>query len=175
MGIYETVKEGVTVREAAERYGIHVWMNRKARCPFHDDHIPSLIVTEDHYHCFGCGAHGDVIDFTAQLFDLRPYDAARKLAADFGLDPHLPPANIVRKPVAQTSERGMISSLRAYVKKLEEWKRTYAPNAPGDILDIRFIEACRNLETARNYLDSLLASGSAEREHTMKQLEKEAA
>src|SRR5262245_10355558 len=33
-------------------------VNGKIRCPFHDDHTPSLHVYEDHYHCFVCGAHG---------------------------------------------------------------------------------------------------------------------
>ena len=37
------------------------------------------------FHCFGCGADGDVIDFTARLFDLSPKEAAEKLAQDFGL------------------------------------------------------------------------------------------
>ncbi len=155
MRLFEKVKKMVSVREAAERYGVPIKRSQMARCPFHDDHIPSLMIKEDHYHCFGCGAHGDVIDFTAQLFGLRPYDAARKLATDFGIDPNLPPACVLKKPNAHITERGMISSLRAYVRKLENWKTACAPKAPGDTLDIRFIEACRNLDTAKHYLEVL--------------------
>ncbi len=175
MGIFEIVKEEVSVRAAADRYGFHIKRGRMARCPFHDDHIPSLIVKEDHYHCFGCGAHGDVIDFTARLFGLRPYDAARKLAVDFGIDPNLPPALVLKKPRVPIKEQGMISSLRAHVKKLENWKTVYAPKAPGDVIDIRFIEACRNLDTAKDYLDSLQGNDYAQREQAMEQLRKEAA
>jgi DNA primase len=40
---------------------------------------------DERYYCFGCQATGDVIDFTAKLFDLKPKDAAEKLAADFGI------------------------------------------------------------------------------------------
>ena len=43
-------------------------------------------------YCFACGAHGDVIDFVGRLFQLSPYDAARKLAADFHLTPDKPPS-----------------------------------------------------------------------------------
>ena len=40
-----------------------------ACCPFHDDKNPSMKV-DQRFHCFGCGEDGDVIDFTAKLFDL---------------------------------------------------------------------------------------------------------
>jgi len=38
-------------------------------CPFHDDHHPSLLIDgrDDHFHCFGCSAHGDVIDFVRRM------------------------------------------------------------------------------------------------------------
>ncbi|EWT04414.1 hypothetical protein N864_08110 [Intrasporangium chromatireducens Q5-1] len=41
-------------------------------CPFHEDHTPSLSVDAipDRYHCFGCGASGDVIDFVGRLHGL---------------------------------------------------------------------------------------------------------
>ena len=83
MSIYEHVKGLVTTREAAEHYGLKVNRNGMARCPFHDDHHPSMKVDE-RFHCFGCGADGDVVDFTARLFDMAPYYAAEKLAEDFG-------------------------------------------------------------------------------------------
>ena len=63
-----------------------------ALCPFHNDRHPSLYVADDHYYCFACGEHGDVIDFVGRLFQLSPYDAARKLMADFHLSPDKPPS-----------------------------------------------------------------------------------
>ena len=83
MNIYETVKSLVTVREAAERYGLNINRHSMACCPFHEDRHPSMKLDE-RYHCFGCGADGDVIDFTAKLFHLSPYEAADKLNQDFG-------------------------------------------------------------------------------------------
>ena len=82
--VFEVVKQSVTVREAAELYGIAVGRGGMACCPFHDDRHPSMKV-DARFHCFGCGADGDVIDFTARLYDLSPKEAAEKLAQDFGL------------------------------------------------------------------------------------------
>ena len=53
-------------------------------CPFHADRNPGMKV-DFRFHCFGCGADGDVIDFVAKLFQLSLRQAVEKLAADFGL------------------------------------------------------------------------------------------
>ena len=68
-------------------------------CPFHADRTPSMKLNEDYFYCFGCGAHGDVIDLVAKLFNLTSLQAAKKLAYDFGIDPDKPPAAAaLRKP-----------------------------------------------------------------------------
>ncbi len=92
MNLFEIVKYGVSCREAAERYGVEVNRYGMALCPFHNDRHPSLYVADDHYHCFACGEHGDVIDFAAKLFGLPLYGAAQRLAADFHLSPDKPPS-----------------------------------------------------------------------------------
>ena len=92
MNLFETVKASVSVPDAAKMYGLQPNRHGMVRCPFHDDRHPSLKLNEDYFYCFGCGAAGDVIDLTARLFSLRPYEAAKKLAADFGIDPDKPPS-----------------------------------------------------------------------------------
>ena len=92
MNCFQNVKYGVSCREAAERYGVEVNHCGMALCPFHNDRHPSLYVADDHYYCFACGEHGDVIDFVSKLFRLSLYDAAQKLAADFQLTPDKPPS-----------------------------------------------------------------------------------
>ena len=92
MRIFEIVKENINLREAAELYGIDVNRYGKALCPFHNDRHPSLYVADDHYYCFACGEHGDVIDFVGRLFQLSPYDAAWKLMTDYHLSPDKPPS-----------------------------------------------------------------------------------
>ena len=68
MNLFEIVKYGVSCRDAAERYGVEVNRYSMALCPFHNDRHPSLYVADDHYHCFACGEHGDVIDFVSKEF-----------------------------------------------------------------------------------------------------------
>ena len=84
MNVFEAVKQSVTTRQAAEHYGIHVGRNGMACCPFHHDKTPSMKL-DRRYHCFGCGADGDVIDFAAALYGLGKKEAAVQLAQDFGL------------------------------------------------------------------------------------------
>ena len=84
MTLYETVKSNVTTLQAAERYGLKVGHGGMCKCPFHNDKNPSMKV-DKRFHCFGCQADGDVINFTSRLFDLTPKAAALKLADDFGI------------------------------------------------------------------------------------------
>ena len=85
MNFFETVKQTVTTRQAAERYWLSVNQSGMARCPFHADHNPSMKV-DDRFYCFGCGNSVDVIDFTARLFGISLKNAAQKLSADFGIN-----------------------------------------------------------------------------------------
>ena len=85
MSVFEEVKKYVTARQVAENYGLRINRNGMACCPFHRDKHPSMKIDSLHYHCFGCGAHGDAIGYVAQMFGLSQYDAACKIIADFGL------------------------------------------------------------------------------------------
>ena len=57
------------------------------RCPFHDDRTPSLFVypQQGTYHCYGCGARGDVIDFVMRRDGLAFADALARLAQEVGV------------------------------------------------------------------------------------------
>lgn len=59
----------------------------KACCPFHHEKTPSFTINDDKqfYHCFGCGAHGDVIGFVMNHDNISFMDAVEKLAADAGM------------------------------------------------------------------------------------------
>ena len=92
MDIFTTVKAAVTVRQAAEHYGLQVSRNGMTFCPFHDDRHPSMKLNERYFYCFSCGATGDVIDLVARSFDLTSYEAAQKLAYEFGIAPGKTPA-----------------------------------------------------------------------------------
>ena len=177
MNLFQNVKYGVSCREAAERYGIDANRYGKALCPFHNDRHPSLYVADDHYYCFACGERGDVIDFVGRLFQLSPYDAARKLMADIHLSPDKPPsaaalhAKRIRTEVQQLkeNERLCFSVLSDYARVLRDWKVSYAPKLPEESPDERFVEACHRLDETEYYLDILASSNSYERTEVIQQ------
>ena len=177
MNLFEIVKYGVSCREAAERYGVEVNHYGMALCPFHNDRHPSLYVADDHYHCFACGEHGDVIDFVSKLFHLSLYDAAQKLAADFHLTPDKPPsaaalhAKCVQTEAQQLreNERLCFSVLSDYARVLRNWKVRYAPQSPAEAPDERFVEACHKLDEVEYYLDILTSGNSYERSEVIHQ------
>src|SRR6187402_2592277 len=74
----------------AEVVGRKVRLARSGRhlkgcCPFHGEKSPSFYAYEDHFHCFGCGAHGDVISFVMQAEGLSFLEAVDQLADSAGL------------------------------------------------------------------------------------------
>jgi DNA primase len=137
MTIYETVKSAVTVRQAAKHYGLQVNRNGMTCCPFHKDRHPSLKLYNDHFYCFGCGTTGDVIDFTARLFETSIFEAVKKLAADFGVDQDKPPAaaslSKPKYPMIKAFREDELYCHRVlcdYLHFLESWKVQYAPKTP---------------------------------------------
>lgn len=126
------IKRTITPIEAARRYGTvkHGFM----RCPFHADRVPSLKLYGDHFHCFGCGAHGDVIDLTAGLLGCSKGEAARRLEADFGYGRLVPPLG-----------------LAACKRELARCRTLLAPQSPDEEMRPDYGEACL-LEAWTGYL-----------------------
>ena len=161
MRVFETIKAVVTLRQAAEHYGLRVLPNGMTCCPFHKDRHPSLKLNEDYFFCFGCGASGDVIDFTASLFGIRLKDAAEKLAEDFGINPRPPTQSDIPNCHAESTrdrERLCICVLRDYLRLLRIWQLRYRPEEPGDHIHPRFAEAMKALPTVNHFLDCLLGN-----------------
>ena len=175
--VFEAVKQSVSTREAAEFYGIKVSRTGMACCPFHDDKNPSMKV-DQRFHCFGCGADGDVIDFTAKLFDLSPKEAAEKLAQDFGLiyDSQAPPR---RRYVRQKNEAQKFREdrqrcyrvLSDYYYLLKKWEADCSPSTPEEEPHPRFVEAIQKKAYVEYLLDLFLYESEEEQkawiaEHT---------
>ena len=179
MNIYESIKAAISVKQSAEHYGLKVSRNGMACCPFHNDRHPSLKLNEEYFFCFGCGAKGDVIDFVARLFDLSSYEAAQKLASDFGLDPKPPTSAARLKPkrpyIRQFREDEMLCFrvLMDYLHLLEDWKVRYAPKTPDDDLDDRFVEACQMIDYIEYLADILTVGDLEERVAVVDELMKE--
>ena len=169
VSVFEAVKQSVTVREAAQMYGIEVNRSGMACCPFHDDKNPSMKLNEEYFYCFGCGATGDVIDFTARLYNLSPKEAAEKLAQDFGLayDSQAPPR---RRYVRQKTEAQKFKEdrdhafcvLADYYHLLKKWESDYSPKTPEENPHPRFIEAIQKKDYTGYLLDFFLEDGPEE-------------
>ena len=175
--VFEAVKQSVSTREAAEFYGIKVSRTGMACCPFHDDKNPSMKV-DQRFHCFGCGADGDVIDFTAKLFNLSPKEAAEKLAQDFGLiyDSQAPPR---RRYVRQKTEAQKFREdrqrcyrvLSDYYYLLKKWEADNSPRTPEEEPHPCFVEAIQKKTYVEYLLDLFLYESEEEQkawiaEHT---------
>lgn len=159
MKLFESVKAAVPLRQAVKTYGLRVLRNGMTCCPFHKDRHPSMKLNEDYFFCFGCGASGDVIDFTTRLFGLSPYAAAQKLETDFGIDAeHEPlPFHNHAEPF-HDRERLCICVLREYLRYLRIWQLRYRPEKQGDPVHPRFAEAMQALPTVNHLLDCLLGN-----------------
>ena len=175
--VFEAVKQSVSTREAAEFYGIKVSRTGMACCPFHDDKNPSMKV-DQRFHCFGCGADGDVIDFIAKLFNLSPKEAAEKLAQDFGLiyDSQAPPR---RRYVRQKTEAQKFREdrqrcyrvLSDYYYLLKKWEADRSPRTLEEEPHPRFVEAIQKKAYVEYLLDLFLYESEEEQkawiaEHT---------
>ena len=172
MNVFEAVKQSVTTRQAAEHYGIHINRNGMACCPFHNDKTPSMKL-DRRYHCFGCGADGDVIDFTATLYGLGKKEAAMQIAQDFGLsyeDWKSPGKAKKPKPRQKSPEEQFQEAknrcfciLADYLHLLRAWRTEYAPHSPEEAFHPRFVEALQKQSHVEYLLDVLLSPDMEER------------
>lgn len=179
MNLFITVKNSVTACEAAEQYGLQVHRNGFCTCPFHADHHPSMKV-DRRFHCFGCQADGDVIDFVGRLFSLSPKDAALKLASDFHISLDGKSLSTVQTKQRSISAPEMLkhqvtfafSELTAYRNQLLQWKEAYAPRFPEDEPHPRFREVMMYLEQVENDLDVLLWGSETDKQAVIQEIQR---
>jgi DNA primase len=93
--------------------------NWKGCCPFHGEKTPSFYVYDDHFHCFGCGAHGDAITFVMRAEGAAFPEAVERLAAEAGLDvPKPSPQEAARERRARDLHAVMAAAAEAYHRRL---------------------------------------------------------
>ena len=179
MSIFQSVKEFVTARQAAEQYGVKVNRNGMVCCPFHKDRHPSMKV-EKGFYCFACGAKGDVITFTGKLFGMSPYEAAKKLITDFNLPIPLKEQKSVQnkfrdregkkvqsryhfwvKSKVKTWKNHAVKVLTDYLSWIQFWKQFYG-SGPEPFEQECFLEALDNERKINDYLDILLTGDGEE-------------
>jgi DNA primase len=90
----------------------------KGCCPFHGEKTPSFYVYDDHFHCFGCGEHGDAITFVMKSQGSGFMEAVETLAAEAGLDvPKSNPAEAER----EAKRASIYEVLQAAAKTYQDW------------------------------------------------------
>ena len=182
MNIFQEMKERVTARQVAERYGLKVSRNGMARCPFHNDKHPSMKIDQN-YYCFACGAKGDAINYVAVLFGLSQFEAAKKINEDFSLDIPIGQSETRRKRKSEVKNNEKIPTkeeriqfvqkkidgwakdaadvLLRYLRWLEFWKEFYKPESVETEWHPLFAEALQN-ESKISYLLDILMFGTSE-------------
>ena len=169
MRIFESVKAAVTPRQAAEAYGLKVSRNGMTCCPFHEERHPSLKLNESYFFCFGCGASGDVIDFTGRLFGISLKDAAQKLAADFGISADAKPVSVRQNPF-RLDEQRCRRAMTDYLRLQQRLVRTYAPKTASSPFPTQFVTACQQRDRVMGLLEMLDYACESERRQTVSAL-----
>ena len=121
------------------------------------------------FHCFGCGADGDVIDFVAKLFQLSLRQAVEKLAADFGLSGTDDFSRIRYKLVEKSlnQKEQFYKILCGYRSLLADWRMIYAPQNPEETLHPCFVASMHYAERVQYLLDILLQGSSHEKQQLL--------
>ena len=120
--IVDLINQRVKLKKAGRDY--------QACCPFHHEKTPSFSVSQSKqfYHCFGCGAHGNVISFLMEYDKLEFPEAIEELAAMQGLE--VPRENVRQsgnvRPISYKTKRDLYGLL-------EEITRFYQHNLQNDI------------------------------------------
>ena len=182
MNIFQKMKERVTARQVAERYGLKVCRNGMACCSFHNDKHPSMKIDRN-YYCFACGAKGDAVNYVAVLFGLSQFEAAKKINDDFSLGISIENTGIRRKQNSGVREKETIPTkedriqfvqkkiggwvkdavnvLLRYLRWMEFWKEFYKPESMEAEWNPLFVEALQN-ESKISYLLDMLMFGTDE-------------
>lgn len=145
-------------------YGVTVNKAGFARCPFHAEKTGSFKANKHHGHCFGCGWHGDVLDFTGKLFNLSFMDTLKKLNDDFRLG--LPIGEELSEEARKEANRAAYQRrkeqerkkqrhdelLQSYHSALDEWIRldtvirNEAPQTPFDGFSEAYVDAVKRID-----------------------------
>lgn len=169
MNVFDAVKQSVTTRQAAEMYGLKISRNNMASCPFHNDKTPSMKV-DRRFHCFGCGADGDVIDFVSRLYGISSLEAAQKAASDFGISydrknkKEASKKAVRKKSDAQIyaeAEQSCFRVLSDYYHLLRKWEKDYVPSMEDEMWHPLFVEALQK-KSHLEYLLDILVFGEIE-------------
>lgn len=162
------IKSRVSMPEMMGRYGFELDRSGFCKCPLHSEKSGSFKAYSGSrgFYCFGCGAHGSVIDFVMQYFGLTFQDAISKINSDFSLGFPIGERislrqrrEMERRQRERQEERNREQMERERLegeyweafdvwKKYDTNKREYAPKSPNEDFHPLFVEAVKNIDRA---------------------------
>ena len=174
MNFADEIKRRISMIEMLQYYGIETNRSNFCRCPFHHEKSASFKAYSGNrgFYCFGCGAHGSVIDFVMQYFGLTFQDAIAKINTDFSLG--LPIGERIslrqrrdmehrqreRQEERNREQRELERLEGEYWAAFDLWqkydtnKREYAPKSLSEDFHPLYVEAAKNIDCAAYLLDT---------------------
>lgn len=111
----ETIKNRYSIYEILSKYNVYVNRNKMVVCPFHSDKNASMKIYDNNtFHCFGCGANGDIIDFV-QLMENCDFIKAMEIITNSTYEPYVPKKEVVKKVKASNPQSIKNFILNCYV------------------------------------------------------------
>ena len=171
MNVSQTIKSRVPLRTACDLYGIKINIGGFANCIVHHEKTPSMKLYDDKWHCFGCGASGDVIDLVKEMFSLDYMGAVRRLNDDFSLSLPLDRKTTQKERETSAKEAWKLNKQRqaleneqkaledAYFNAMDEvilyerYLRQYKPTNEAAEIHPLFVEALQNIEFSKYNLE----------------------
>ena len=168
------IKSMVSMPELMERYGFSLNRSGFCKCPFHSEKSASFKAYPGQrgYHCFGCGAHGSVIDFVMLYFGLSFKDALSKINEDFSIGlpigerislrqrREMEHRQMERQEERNREQRELERLDGEYWAAFDLWqkydtnKREYAPKSLSEDFHPLYVEAIKNIDYASYLLDT---------------------
>lgn len=153
----------IPIREVFSRYGFELNRAGFCRCPFHQEKTPSCKVYKDSFYCFGCGAHGDSIDFVKRYDNIGFKEAIDRLGAEFGIaeESRSTAQRLAESKAAFMRRRAQAERESRHTKLLDTWRNSvktlrfteklvelFEPDNPNDEWSYAFTESIKARERA---------------------------
>jgi len=166
VNVFDAVKQNISIREVAERYGFTVTRSGMIVCPFHNDKTPSMKV-DRRFHCFGCQADGDAVDFVSRFYGISARDAAVKIANDFGISYDNKKRSVSKSRNRLLSQREeedwCCKILIHYLWLLRKWRTEYVPEYSDVLWHPLFAESMSKTDMVEYLLDIFIYGTDEER------------
>jgi len=117
----ERIRATYSLKDIVKQYGVDVNSRGYARCPFHNEKTGSFRVFSDGtFHCFGCGAHGDVVDFVSRMDNIDFNEACKRLGGELTFSGYR--ASNKRKKAAEKKSRNVVAAWNRYYAALDAYE-----------------------------------------------------